>query len=393
MLGDADTTWSCPTSLTPGSHTIVAYANDQHGNVSPKTAPRSFTILPPPLSPGISSPSSDNTSSQPDLTVTGTGVSGTTIDVAIGSAPTCSATVSPLGQWSCQLHSIPSGVNQILSAVAVDAYGTPSTAATETVTILGAPVAPVITSPANPYESSQTALAVAGTGATDDGDGIQVLLDGASACTAGGRRGRLDVHHRQRAGRAAHAHRHRNRRLWDSLPRIPCRRRPDRRTPPATPVISSPEGSFTTFATTVTVSGTSPGDSGGAGGHGLSVASIITMGRAGERHDHSRRRGRCPPRCTASVPVSGTWQCTTPALGLGSHTLYAYSVDPYGTSSAHSTPVHFRVVAPPADVVPPPSTPAADSQPSGNPARRATRGWRSRGTRITTASASRPQAP
>lgn len=157
---DSSGTWSYTPALLPvGSHTFTVVAEDAAGNVTSPSA--GFTInvdITPPATPVINSVQDDigtvkGELAQDDATddtrpqVSGTGDVGSTITLYDDKTPVGSMTIGPDGKWSITPTQPLSEGQHTLNAIATDAAGNASPAATYNLTVdTTPPNAPLILS-------------------------------------------------------------------------------------------------------------------------------------------------------------------------------------------------------------------------------------------------------
>ncbi|MCE0813785.1 BapA/Bap/LapF family large adhesin [Buttiauxella sp. S04-F03] len=178
---DSSGTWSyTPTLLPVGSHTFTVVAEDAAGNVTSPSA--GFTInvdITPPATPVINSVqdnigtvkgelAQDNATDDTRPQVSGTGDVGSTITLYDGTTPVGSATIGTDGKWSITPTQPLSEGPHTLNAIATDAAGNASPAASYNLTVdTTAPGAPLIIS-AQGEIANQSAPLVNG-GSTQNG--------------------------------------------------------------------------------------------------------------------------------------------------------------------------------------------------------------------------------
>ncbi|MCL2317299.1 MAG: Ig-like domain-containing protein, partial [Actinomycetia bacterium] len=175
-------TWSCPTNLPDGDHTLTATQQDPAGNTSPASPGVTVTVdSQAPGAPVITGPSGGTVTNESPV-VSGTGEDGATVVVSDEDGNTvCTATVSG-GAWSCQSH-LPDG-DHTLMAVQTDPAGNASApSGPVTVTIdTRPPAAPVITGPSDGSLADKAPM-VSGTG--EDGASVVVTDEtGKTVCVA-----------------------------------------------------------------------------------------------------------------------------------------------------------------------------------------------------------------
>jgi hypothetical protein len=313
--------WTCATPvLAVGPHTLAAYAVDRFGAQSASSAGRAFAILGAPGAPIITTPANGSSTSHPDVVVTGTGATGSTLHLTFDGVPGCAPLISA-GSWSCDLGAVSVGPHTV-SASQTDAFGTSSaSSATDSFTIVAAPDAPMITTPANLYTSTNTTLAVHGT--SDAGATVQVLVDGQSGCSSAAPAGTWSC---QLSGLSAGAHTI-VAGAADQYSSISPNSAPVSITivaPPAAPTVTGPTGLYVSSQTTLTVNGSSP--------TGQTVEVFVDG----------------VPGCTALVGA-GEWACQLAGLSVGNHSLTVVATDAYGsTSPGDAGAITFVIVPPPA---------------------------------------------
>lgn len=137
--------WSFTTSTLPdGVYSISVTAADAAGNVSASSTPQSLTVdTVVPAAPTITSPVGGTTIGDNTPTITGSGEAGASVRVArSGNVQLCTATVTAIGTWACDVASaLPDGAYTI-TAVVTDAAGNAS-AASASVSFTVTPAVPV----------------------------------------------------------------------------------------------------------------------------------------------------------------------------------------------------------------------------------------------------------
>jgi len=166
--------WDGVITFSEGSHTIKATGRDRAGNLSPASAPRTFTVdTAAPAQPIISLPAEDAFLATNNVTVGGSTEPGASVRVLEGTVLRGVATADGGGAWSVVI-TFPDGAHSI-HAIAVDAAGnaSPSSALRGFTVDTRAPDAPTITHPANGDTMFDTDVFVAGSG--EPGTIVEVL--------------------------------------------------------------------------------------------------------------------------------------------------------------------------------------------------------------------------
>ncbi len=138
------------TGLAEGHHEFQVRAIDQYGNVDPTPASYEWDVdTTAPAAPVITSPSDNDVTGDPTVTVTGTAEPGSVVTVSEGATVLCTATADSSGDWTCTTSSLSDG-GHTLSATAEDASGNTSPASSD-VDITVDTTAPIvsISAPAN----------------------------------------------------------------------------------------------------------------------------------------------------------------------------------------------------------------------------------------------------
>lgn len=152
--------------LAEGAHSWRARSADAAGNLSAFTGLRTLTIdTTAPATPVINSPSSGALVNKRMPVFAGTGEPGATVNVDELSARLCSAVVAQGGAWQCaSTVQLPDGAHSV-TAVAQDAAGNVSSAATRSFSLDATPPsAPTIDSPVDGFATQDSDVSVAGSG-------------------------------------------------------------------------------------------------------------------------------------------------------------------------------------------------------------------------------------
>ena len=320
--------WTYSTAaLSTGSHSFTATATDAAGNTGTASSPVAVTIAAAPAAPAITSFTTDSgvvgdhITNDSTLTLTGSAVAGSTVNVLDGSTVLGTVTANSSGAWTLTTTALSDGGHS-LTATATTSGGTSVASTALAVTIdTQAPTAPMETGDtivngnqvllSGTAEASSTVqvydgTTLVGTGTTDSSGNWSLttvgLSTGAHLLTAKA----TDV-----AGNVSVL----------SQPLDPV----IGAATPATPTIAS-------FAT----------DSGVVGDHITNDNTLTLTGSAVASStvkifDGSTQLG------TANVDGSGHWTFTTSALGDGGHNLTAQDVDSSGQVSLASAPLSLTI--------------------------------------------------
>ncbi|WP_156027519.1 Ig-like domain-containing protein [Mycetocola saprophilus] len=305
-------TWSCVVApaLTDGDHELVAVAVDAATNETPGT-PLTITVdTVPPTIPVITAPLDGTVTNVVSLTLSGTGETGSTVEIHNAAGDVLCSAVVTAGAWSCELAPALTEGDHVLTPVATDAAGNETSGTAITITVdVTPPAAPVISSPVDGFVTNDTTPALSGTGETGStveihnaaGDVLcsAVVTAGAWSCelTTALAEGdhvltpvATDAAGNETSGTAIT--------ITVDV------------TPPAAPVITSPVDGFVTNNTTPTLSGT-----------GETGSTVEIHNAAGD------------VLCSAVV-TAGAWSCDlSPALTEGSHVLTPVATDPAGNET------------------------------------------------------------
>jgi 5'-nucleotidase len=120
----ADGSWTMTsTVLAEGAHTITATVTDEHGQISPPSAPVTFTVdSVAPGRPTITSPAQLAVVRTTNVPVVGTGEPAATITVQVDGSAVGTTAVDAAGGWSLTTPPLTNGLH-LLTARAVDAAG------------------------------------------------------------------------------------------------------------------------------------------------------------------------------------------------------------------------------------------------------------------------------
>jgi hypothetical protein len=334
------------TPLADGSHTATATQTDPAGNVSPASAPDTFTIdTTPPAAPVIVTPADGSVTNDPTPTYAGTAEPLSTITVVVDGTVVGTAPVDVTGRWTLTpLAPLADGPHMV-QATATDAVGnTGAPASNAFVVDTAAPAAPVITGPADGSHINDNTPTITGT--AEPGAIVAVVVDGVSlgTVTADPLTGLwslpvttplADGKHSVTATAMDAA--------GNTSPAATSTFTVDTAAP-ASPAVTSPANGSSTNDATPVVTGT--------GEPGSTIEVVVDGVAVG----------------TATVTQNGSWglPLTTP-LSDGPHTVTATSTDVAGNTSPPSAPVTFTVdgnpPAPPAILTPANGSWTADTTP------------------------------
>ncbi|MBO3662968.1 Ig-like domain-containing protein [Microbacterium stercoris] len=330
--GDGTGSWTVPAgTLADGDYTVTATSTDVAGNVSPVSDEVTFTVdTTAPEAPAILTPTDGSITADTTPVISGTAEPETTVDVTVTNADGSTTVfedvpVSAGGAWTITPATPLAQGAHTATAVAVDAAGNvsaPSEPVDFTIDSV-APVAPVITGPADGSVTNDATPVITGTaepGTTVDvtitnPDGSTTVIedvpvvDGAWSVTSPEL---ADGAHTVTATSTDDA--------GNTSPvSAPVTFEVDT-AEPAAPAITSPTDGQTIGDTTPLIQGT--------GEPGATVTVVIDGEEVG----------------TALVDAGGAWQFpTTEPLADGDHTVSATQTDPAGNVSAPSDEVTFTV--------------------------------------------------
>ena len=185
----AQVTVASPTSLTfvTPVHAVGAVnvtATTTYGT----SAPLGYTYVTTPAGtiapPVITSPANGSTTTDPHVTISGTGIAADTVDVSEGTTATCSGVVGSGGTWTCTPATAFSLGAHTISATQTDGTSVSAASAAVTFTVVSSPsiAAPVITSPQNGSTVTDPKTPISGSGIA--GDTVTVVEGSTTVCTA-----------------------------------------------------------------------------------------------------------------------------------------------------------------------------------------------------------------
>ena len=145
--------WSYTTAaLANGSHSLTATATDAAGNTGAASSLLAVTLVPPAAAPVITSFSpdtgvvGDGITDPAILTLTGTAVANSTVNISDGSTLLGTATASGTGAWSFTTIPLPDGVHSFTATVTVSGMTSAASAVMNVTVDTVAPAVPTIAS-------------------------------------------------------------------------------------------------------------------------------------------------------------------------------------------------------------------------------------------------------
>ena len=145
--------WSYTTAaLANGSHSLTATATDAAGNTGAASSLLAVTVVPPAAAPVITSFSpdtgvvGDGITDPAILTLTGTAVANSTVNISDGSTLLGTATASGTGAWSFTTIPLPDGVHSFTATVTVSGMTSAASAVMNVTVDTVAPAVPTIAS-------------------------------------------------------------------------------------------------------------------------------------------------------------------------------------------------------------------------------------------------------
>ncbi|MBR7743715.1 hypothetical protein KC207_10480 [Phycicoccus sp. BSK3Z-2] len=327
--------WSIdqPADLAEGEHTVSATATDAAGNVSPSSNTNTFTVdVTGPAAPVIIEPADGDVTSDSTPTYVGTAEPGATVEVFVDGASVGTTTADGAGDWSLDQPTDLADGDHVVAAQATDEAGNtgPMSGMTSFVVDTAAPLAPIVTDPADGSSTNDTTPTYVGTAEPDSS--VEVFVDGASIGTTSAD-GAGDWSIDQPADLAEGEHT-----VFATATDAAGNVSPDSDTntftvdtvAPEAPVVTAPADGSTTADATPTYVGTAEADS--------TVEVFVDGASIG----------------TTTADGAGDWSIDQPAdLAEGEHTVFATATDAAGNVSPDSDTNTFTVdtVAPEAPVV------------------------------------------
>ncbi len=177
--------FTLPTALAEGSHTLAVTATDAAGNTSPSSNTNTFTVdLTAPAAPVVSAPANGSTIATRTPALTGTAEANSAVTVFLDGVSVGTTTASATGGWTFTPTGSLADGSHTVRATAADAAGNVSaTSNTNTFTVLGGPPETTLVSGPSGTVSTTTATFVV---ASEPGATFECNLDGAGfvACPA-----------------------------------------------------------------------------------------------------------------------------------------------------------------------------------------------------------------
>ncbi|MFL5347471.1 MAG: adventurous gliding motility protein AgmC [Hyalangium sp.] len=334
-MADASGNWSFtqPTALSEGSHSVKATAKDAAGNVSAFSNTNTFTVdTTPPAAPVVVAPANGSTTSNTTPAYTGTAEANSTVTVYVDNVAVGNTTADGSGNWSfTQPTALLEGSHSV-KATATDVAGNISVFSnTNTFTVdLTPPSAPVVLTPANGSTSNNTTPAYTGT--AEAGSTVTVYVDNvAVGTTTANASGAWSFTQPTALSEGSHSVKATAK---DAAGNVSVFSNTNTftvdTTPPAAPVVVAPANGSHTNNTTPSYTGTAEANS--------TVTVYVDNVAVG----------------TTTANASGAWSFTQPtALSEGSHAVKATAKDAAGNVSVFSNTNTFTVdvTAPSAPVV------------------------------------------
>ncbi len=331
-------TWTCTpsTALSDGTHTIRATATDAANNLSPLSAPVSFTVdTTPPAPPMVSAPAANGTTNDTTPAFVGTAEPNSTVNVTENGNPICSATTDNNGNWTCTPSSPMNQGAHTVNATATDGAGNTSQPTPHPFTIDTSAVStPNIITPAPNARVNTNTPAISGT--ADPNVTVTVTEGGNAVCqTSSNGSGQWNCSPASPMSEGPHTISAVATNTANTASTPATRTFTIDITPPAeAPTISNPAEGSSTSNPTPTISGTAEADS------------TVTVREGGNL------------LCTAITNGAGSWTCTSSTLNEGPHAISATATDMAGNVGPTSAPRNFTVdtSAPPAPAITTPAT-------------------------------------
>ncbi len=178
---NASGAWSFtpPTALADGTHTVAATSSDAAGNVSAASTAVPFTVdTLAPVAPVVTAPKDGSSTSDSTPPFTGTAEAGSTVSVVVDGVTLGSVTADATGAWTFTPGTALADGSHSVTATARDEAGnvSPASMAVHFTVDTVAPASPVIISPTR-NEVVTTATPVI-TGTAEAGSSVQVFVDG-----------------------------------------------------------------------------------------------------------------------------------------------------------------------------------------------------------------------
>nr|WP_306795279.1 Ig-like domain-containing protein [Cohnella sp. GbtcB17] len=183
---DAAGNWSYTPAgnIVDGAHTVWSQAKDAIGNWSPNSNTNAFivdTVAPP--APVTTSPADGSTTNDSTPTFTGTAEANSTVDVVVDGTSIGTTPADASGNWSlAQPTPLTDSSHTVLARASDGSGNTSPDSNTNTFTVdTTAPLAPVVTIPANGWITDDSTPTYSGTAEVNST--VTVLVDGAASGT------------------------------------------------------------------------------------------------------------------------------------------------------------------------------------------------------------------
>lgn len=315
-VADVNGQWACTgaTALTPGAHDVTARATDAAGNQSPDATPHPFTAAAQLPDAVITSPAANEVVGTATPDFTGTATPNATISVYVdgSSTPACVTVADNLGHFACRGAALTDGDHEV-TVTATNQEGTSQPGAPVPFVVdTTAPVAPVVTGPA---DGATTSTLPTYTGTAEPGSTVTVRVDGFVVCvvtaTAAGE--------------------------WSCMGTTPLAEGPHTVNATSTDAAGnrSPTSATNTFTVTVPVEPeadpvlTAPAD-------GALTGATPTFSGTGAPGGAIDVLVDGEVVCSATVDAAGAWACTpASALAAGVHTAVARQTTARGTKQSN----------------------------------------------------------
>ncbi|MDP2269917.1 MAG: Ig-like domain-containing protein [Archangium sp.] len=312
-----------PTALTQGSHTVRVTARDAAGNTSPNSNTNTFTVdTTPPAAPVVTAPSNGSATTNTRPAITGTAEANSTVTVSIDGAVVGTTTATAGGGWTFTPPTALADGSHTVNATATDVAGnTGPVSNTNTFTVdTTAPAAPVVSAPADGSATNTNRPAITGT--AEAGSTVTIFIDGVSAgtttATAGGTFSFTPTTNLAQGSHTARVTA--TDAAGNTSPSSNTNTFTVDTAAPAAPVVSAPADGAFIATRTPTITGTAEANS--------TVTVFIDGVSVG----------------TTTTSASGAWSfATTASLADGPHTVRATATDAAGNTSAPSSTNTFTV--------------------------------------------------
>ncbi|PTL79951.1 Ig-like domain-containing protein [Vitiosangium sp. GDMCC 1.1324] len=186
VAADGSGNWSYTptTALTDGPHNVKATATDAAGNTSPESAVRNFIVdTAAPIAPVVTAPAEGAHVKTPTPVISGTAEANSTVTVIIDGVAVGTVAADGSGNWSyTPTTALADGAHQV-KATATDAAGNTSaeSAVRNFIVDTAAPIAPVVTTPANGAHVKTPRPVISGT--AEANSTVTVYIDGTAVGT------------------------------------------------------------------------------------------------------------------------------------------------------------------------------------------------------------------